>query len=538
MTEPLWWQRGVIYQIYPRSFQDSNGDGVGDIPGIISRLDYVADLGVDAIWLSPHYPSPQEDFGYDVADYTGVDPMYGTLDDFDRLVAEAHQRHLKVIVDFVPNHSSSQHPWFIESASSTDNPKRDWYVWRDPKHDGSVPNNWVSVFGGPGWEMDDTTGQFYLHSFLASQPDLNWRNPEVEREMIDVLRFWMDRGVDGFRIDVAQKCMKDPLLRDNPPAAAIDPSAYKFNPEWAATDHIYDVADPDIHLLFRKFRAALDEYPERFSIAEIHEWDWERWASYYGDGHGLHMPFNFAPLTAGVDPDRLRGIITDMEGALPPGAWPNWVLGNHDERRIATRLGREESAAMAVLLLTLRGTPTIYYGDEIGMVETEIPPELQQDPYGRRVPGQGRDGCRTPMQWSPATHAGFSSPDTASTWLPVHPDHTVQNVETELEDTASRLGLYRRLLQVRRANPALHSGSVEVLPSESSVVAFRRSYQGADSFVIAANLSDGATDHSIDGQVTVGTDPRKEGAAFDGQLAPWESVVVKTSNLEPHTTNR
>ena len=538
MTEPLWWQRGVIYQIYPRSFQDSNGDGVGDLPGIISRLDYLADLGVDAIWLSPHYPSPQEDFGYDVADYTGVDPMYGTLADFDQLVHEAHRRDLRVIIDFVPNHSSSHHPWFIDSASAVDSPKRDWYVWRDPKADGSAPNNWVSVFGGPAWEKDDRTGQYYLHSFLASKPDLNWRNPELEREMVEVLRFWMDRGVDGFRIDVAQRCMKDPLLRDNPPAALVDPTAYKFNPEWAATDHIYDAADPDIHLLFRKFRSVLDEYPERFSIAEIHDWDWERWASYFGDGQGLHMPFNFAPLTAGVDPGRLRAIIVGMEGALPSGAWPNWVLGNHDERRIATRLGREESAAMAVLLLTLRGTPTIYYGDEIGMVETDIPAELQQDPYGRRVPGQGRDGCRTPMQWSAADHAGFSASDTPSTWLPVHTDHAFHNVETESTDPASRLALYRRLLQVRRANPALHSGSVEVLPSVSQVVAFRRSHPDGDAFVVVVNLSTGPLDHAADGPIVVGTNHHREGDAFDGQLGPWEAVVVKASNLVSRTTNR
>jgi len=531
MTDSLlWWQRGVIYQIYPRSFQDSNGDGVGDIPGIVSRLDYIADLGVDAIWLSPHYPSPQDDFGYDVADYTDVDPMYGTLADFDELVKEAHCRDLKVMVDFVPNHSSSRHPWFIESASEPTSLKRDWYVWRDPKPDGSPPNNWVSLFGGPAWEMDDTTGQYYLHSFLVSQPDLNWRNPELEREMLNVLRFWMDRGVDGFRIDVAQRCMKDPLLRDNPPVALLDPTAYKFNPEWAATDHIYDSADEDIHLLFRKFRAVLDEYPERFSIAEIHEWDWERWASYFGGGRGLHMPFNFAPLTAGIHADRLREIIISMERVLPAGAWPNWVVGNHDEKRIATRLGWEESLAMAVLLLTLRGTPTIYYGDEIGMVETEIPAHLQQDPYGRRVPGQGRDGCRTPMQWSAATHSGFSSPDTPSTWLPVHPDHVRHNVEMELGEPGSRLELYRRLLRLRRAQPALHGGAIEVLPSAAGVLSYRRSHPGGDSFVIVANLLETPARHDLEGKVVVGTDYQREGRTFAGELGPWEAVVLRPAS--------
>jgi glycosidase len=515
----------VIYQIYPRSFQDSNGDGIVDIPGIVSRLDYVADLGVDAIWLSPHYPSPQDDFGYDVADYVGVDPMYGTLADFDELIDQAHRRDLKVMVDFVPNHSSSRHPWFIESASSVKSPKRDWYVWRDPKPDGSAPNNWVSVFGGPAWEWDEATGQFYLHSFLASQPDLNWRNPELERAMLDALRFWMERGVDGFRIDVAQRCMKDLLLRDNPPAAAIDPTSYKFNAEWAATEHVYDSADSDIHVLFRKFRVVLDQYPERFSIAEIHEWDWQRWASYFGDGKELHMPFNFAPLTAGTDPTRLRQILVSMEEALPPGGWPNWVLGNHDERRIATRLGWEQSRAMAVLLLTLRGTPTMYYGDEIGMIETDIPAEQQQDPYGRRVPGQGRDGCRTPMQWTTADHAGFSPPTTKSTWLAVHPDFKHHNVDVERDDTASHLHLYRQLLTLRRARPALNRGAIAVLESSPEVLAFERSNDGESLFVVA-NLSATPTRHDRPGDVLVGTNQSRVGVSFDGELGPWEAVVI------------
>ena len=453
--------------------------------------------------------------------------MYGSLADFDDLVAEAHRVGLKVIIDFVPNHSSSQHPWFIESASSLDNPKRDWYVWREAKPDGSLPNNWVSLFGGSAWEKHEATGQYYLHSFLVSQPDLNWRNPEVERAMLDALRFWMDRGVDGFRIDVAQRTMKDPLLRDNPPAAVIDPTSYKFNAEWAATEHIYDSADPDIHLLFRRMRSVLDEYPDRFSVGEIHEWDWERWASYFGEGKGLHMPYNFAPLTAGVDPVRWREIITSVEQVLPQGAWPNWVLGNHDERRIATRLGWEESAAMAVLLLTLRGTPTIYYGEEIGMEDSDIPPERQLDPYGRRVPGHGRDGCRTPMQWSPGPNAGFSSPATPSTWLPVHPDHTIRNVETELNDPGSRLALYRRLLRLRKGNPALHSGAVEVLPSESQVIAFRRTHSDGEPLVIAANLSDRSMSLLLDGEVVLSTDHLGEGRPYRGELGPWEALAVR-----------
>ena len=365
----LWWQTGVIYQIYPRSFADSNGDGVGDLQGIIGRLDYLSDtLGVDAIWLSPHYPSPQDDFGYDVSDYSGVDPMYGDLADFDLLVKEAHARNLRVIVDYVINHSSDRHPWFLESAADRINPKRDWYVWRDGKSDESPPNNWPAFFGGPAWTQHPATGQHYLHSFLASQPDLNWRNPELERAMLDVLRFWMERGVDGFRIDVAARAMKDPYLRDNPPAPVVDPRSYKFNPEWAATEHIHDGAHPDTHALFRKLRKVLDEFPERYSVGEIHDWDWERWASYYGAGDELHMPFNFALLPAGIRAPLIWAVADGMESSLPPGAWPNWVAGNHDEQRIATRLGGlPQARAMAVLLLTLRGTPTLYYGDELGM---------------------------------------------------------------------------------------------------------------------------------------------------------------------------
>lgn len=523
-----WWQRGVIYQIYPRSFADGNGDGVGDLPGITSRLDYLSDvLGVDALWLSPHYPSPQDDFGYDVSDYMDVDPIYGTLEDFDRLLEEAHRRNLKVLVDFVPNHSSSTHPWFVESASSITNAKRDWYVWRDPKADGTLPNNWVSLFGGPAWELQPSTGQYYLHTFLASQPELNWRNPEVERAMLDGLRFWMDRGVDGFRIDVASRIMKDPLYRDNPPAEVMDPASYKFNPEWAATEHIHDSAHPDVHAAFRKIRSTLDQYVDRFAIGEIHEWDWEKWASYFGRGDELHMPFNFAPLVAGIDAGKLRDIAVSMERALPPGGWPNWVAGNHDEKRIATRLGWQQSRAMAVVLLTLRGTPTLYYGDEVGMVESEIPTDQQQDPYGRRVPGLGRDGCRTPMQWSPAPNAGFSPPATSTTWLPIHPGHVRDNVESERMDPASHLELYRRLLALRRSEPSLHGGGVEVLASPAKVLAYRRNHPSARPFAVAANLSAEAVRFPLDGEVAVGTDYEREGASFDGSLGAWEVVVLR-----------
>jgi alpha-glucosidase len=519
MSAPPWWQTGVIYQIYPRSFADSNGDGIGDLRGINLRLDYLSDvLGVDAIWLSPFYPSPQEDFGYDVADYVDVDPIYGTLRDFDQLVEQAHRRGLKVIVDYVINHTSDRHSWFLESSRAKDSRRRDWYVWRDQ------PNNWVSVFGGSAWEPHPS-GQFYLHSFLASQPDLNWRNPEVEAAMLDVLRFWMERGVDGFRIDVAHFAMKDPLLRDNPMTAELPADSYKLNTEYAAMEHIYDRAHPEIHALFRRLRDTLDQYPDRFSVGEIHEYDWQRWAAFYGQGDELHMPFNFALLPAGIDPVRIRAAIIGMESVLPAGGWPNWVAGNHDEPRIASRLGKPQSWAMAMILLSLRGTPTLYYGDEIGMEELEILPERQQDPWGRRKPGFGRDGCRTPMQWSPGPKAGFTSG--SQSWLPVHPDHAACNVELQRGDAHSLLELYRRLLRVRKASLALTMGSVEVLDSPSEVLSFRRNLAGSPSFETVANLSANATVIKPGGRIAVATNSEREGQQFDGSLDAWEAVLVE-----------
>ena len=517
-----WWQTGVIYQIYPRSFADSNGDGIGDLPGITSRLDYLTELGVDAIWLSPFYPSPQDDFGYDVADYCDVDPMYGTLDDFDLLVEEAHRRGLRVLVDYVINHTSDRHPWFIESRSSPDNPKRDWYVWRDQ------PNNWVAVFGGSAWEQDSTTGQYYLHSFLPSQPDLNWRNPEVEAAMFDVLRFWMRRGVDGFRIDVAHFAMKDPLIRDNPPVTELPADAYKLNPERAAQLPVNSQAHPDIHGLFRRLRAVIDEFPERYTVGEIHEYNWDAWATYYGRGDELHMPFNFSLLPAGADPVRIRAAITGLEAALPQGAWPNWVAGNHDEPRLATRVGPGAAKAMAVVLLTLRGTPTLYYGDELGMEELMIPPEQQQDPWGRRMPGFGRDGCRTPMQWSDAPGAGFC-PSPTPGWLPIHPNAATLNVEAERHDPTSYFELYRRLLRLRRETPALQLGDIEVLDGPEPVLSYRRWLGEGPGWVVHANLSAQASRVNGGGKIVAATDHTREGSAFDGVLAPFEAVVTKES---------
>ena len=498
-SEYLWWQTGVIYQIYPRSFKDTTANGVGDLRGVLEKLDYLSDtLGVDAIWLSPFYPSPMADFGYDVADYTDVNPLFGDLATFDALLAQAHQRGLKIIIDLVPNHSSDQHPWFVASRSSRDNPKRDWYIWADPKPGtssqppsaaplpaplrlrgrcarggagrGEPPNNWLSVFGGPAWEWDEGTGQYYLHSFLKEQPDLNWRNPAVKAAIFDVVRFWLERGVDGFRIDVAHYIMKDPELRDNPPSSGMVKSIHRPLGAYDSQVHLHDKGHPDVHSIYREFRQLLDAYSHdkpRMAVGEIHIFDWQKWASYYGaDLDELHMPFNFALLGVPWQAQAVREVVDALEGALPPGAWPNYVLGNHDESRLATRYRRVRARLAAMLLLTLRGTPTLYYGDEIGMIDVPISPEQRQDPWGLRVEGQGRDACRTPMQWRPAPNAGFSAPSTPSLWLPLALDYREVNVERQLADPTSILSLYRRLLAYRKASPALQWGSYRALDLE------------------------------------------------------------------------
>ncbi len=536
-SEYLWWQTGVIYQIYPRSFRDTTGNGVGDLAGIIEELDYLSEtLGVDAIWLSPFYPSPMADFGYDVSDYTDVHPLFGDLATFDDLVAKAHQRDLKIIVDFVPNHSSDQHPWFLESRSSRDNPKRDWYVWADPKPDGSPPNNWLSVFGGPAWEWDEATGQYYLHSFLKEQPDLNWRNPAVKEAMFDVVRFWLERGVDGFRIDVAHYIMKDPQMRDNPPNPRPEGFLQRPAREYDYLLHIHDKGHPDVHAVFREFRQLLDSYSARqprFSVGEIHIFDWEEWASYYGENlDELHMPFNFALLNVPWKAHTVRQVVDSLEATIPPGAWPNYVLGNHDCPRIASRYGRAQARVAAMLLLTLRGTPTLYYGDEIGMTNVSIPPEQRQDPLGLRGQGSGRDPCRTPMQWSSAPNAGFSAPDTPNLWLPLGPDYQEVNVERQLSESTSILNLYRRLLAYRKATPALQWGdyrAVDGVPEDCYV--FLR--QAEQCLLVALNFSAQeqrvALPLSGDGKVVLSThlDREEKTSLAELTLRGDEGIIVE-----------
>jgi len=525
-----WWQTGVLYQIYPRSFQDSNGDGIGDLAGITSRLDYLVDLGVDAIWLSPFYPSPMADFGYDVADYCDVDPIFGTIADFDRLVAEAHRRDLRVIVDYVPNHSSDQHPWFKESKSSCTNSKRDFYLWRDPRPDGHLPNNWLSVFGGPAWTWDEGTGQYYLHSFLKEQPDLNWRNPQLRQAMLDVLRFWLDRGVDGFRIDVAHFIGKDPELRDNPPRAPGTPAPYHPLGEYDRLQHLHDLGHPDTHDIFREMRVLLDAYqPPRYSVGEIHVFDWAEWAGYYGaDLDELHMPFNFWLIHAPWEASFIREVVDELEGAIPAGAWPNYVMGNHDEPRLATRIGHEQSRVAAMLLLTLRGTPTIYYGEELGMAQVPIPPAEVQDPWGKTRP-PGRDGCRTPMPWNSA--GGFSR---GRPWLRSG-DPSI-NVEVQDSDPTSHLSLYRDLLRLRRSSEALRLGSYRPLEAPPGCFAYLRE-AGAEKLLVMLNFTDQPVAVQAlaggGGRVLLSTTGPLPPAGQQLELAPHQGLIVELQSTSP-----
>lgn len=481
-----WWETGVIYQVYPRSFQDSNGDGIGDLNGIRARLPYLKELGISAIWISPIYQSPMVDFGYDVSDYTDIHPMFGTMQDFLDLVEEIHQRRMKVILDFVPNHTSNQHPWFLQSKSSRSNPKRHWYIWSDPKPDGSPPNNWVSFFGGSAWEWDQHTGQYYLHLFAKEQPDLNWRHPDVVMNMLNALRFWLNRGVDGFRVDVIFLLIKDAMLRDDTP-----------NPDWTparpiveSTLHDRTSNQPEVHQIIKKMRAVIDEYDERVMIGEIYL-PYKDLITYYGEQFDeCHLPFNFGLIQRPFNADAIASAVNEYEKLLPRGAWPNWVLGNHDQPRIASPKRAGSNARLAqMLLLTLRGTPMMYYGDEIGMVNGQIPPDKYQDPQARNEPGIAfsRDNVRTPMQWDNSAYAGFSI---VEPWLPVNRDYTRRNVAAQREEANSFFQLVKELLAIRASSVALNHGKyVFVSHGSDDVMAYLR-IQGMVKLCIALNFSD------------------------------------------------
>lgn len=533
MTRPPWWQTRVIYQIYPRSFQDSDGDGIGDLRGITTRLDYLAELGVGAIWICPIFASPMTDFGYDIADYFSIDPLFGTMTDFDALIDAAHDRDLKVILDFVPNHTSDQHPWFRESRASRENPKRDWYIWRDPAQHGGVPNNWLSEFGGGAWEFDESTGQYYYHAFLASQPDLNWRNPAVRSAMHDVMRFWLRKGVDGFRVDVVWHLVKDDQYRDNP----VNPLFRPGDPPYRALLPVYTTDRPEVHDVIAGMRRVIDEFKDRLLIGEIYL-PIERLSAYYGqDLGGLHLPYNFSLIGAHWQARSIAKLIDDYEAALPPGGWPNWVLGNHDRPRIASRVGSDQARVAAMLLLTLRGTPTIYCGDEIGMQQVPIPTERIHDPFERNVPGYGvgRDGARTPIQWDGTRFAGFS---TAEPWLPLAADYQRQNVAEQSGDPRSIHRLYRRLIALRQEQLALRYGTYRTITTSGDLLLYMREFEG-DQILMALNLGTKPTSvalppHRFMGELLVSTfvDRDHELVRETIDLRGNEGVVVAL-NLRP-----
>jgi alpha-glucosidase len=542
-TGSEWWRRAVVYQVYPRSFQDSTGAGIGDLQGIIDRLDYLNDgtersLGIDAIWLSPTFPSPMKDFGYDVSDYQGVHPDFGSLETMDRLIAECHRRGIKILLDYVPNHTSSEHPWFLESRSSRASPKRDWYIWRDATPDGSLPNNWYSIFGGPAWELDPLTGQYYLHSFLVEQPDLNWRNPEVVAAMHDVLRFWLVRGIDGFRIDVMGMVVKHPALVDNPP-----------NPRWtdAEGEHrrllpINNLNYPDVFPAVKGIRNVLDAFGETMAVGEVFGTA-RQIGEFYGgaDLGGLHLAFNFqliherGEVNTPWDAEAIRRIVGRAEADLPRGAQPCYALGNHDCSRFVSRndkdgRGRERARAAILLLVGLRSTPFIYYGEEIGMTDVDIPEHLLQDPARLRT--NGRDPERTPMQWTGEHGRGFT---TGTPWLPF--GEAAISVAAQEADDDSMLNLYRRAIWTRKREESIQSGMYREVEAPPGVFAFVRHAAGHAPVFVAISTS---IDDSVVvlpagySKVLLATERQAEGRFVEGDIMLPGLAAIMIAGSSPH----
>ena len=524
-----WWRGAVIYQIYPRSYQDSNHDGIGDLAGIIHRLDHVASLGVDAIWISPFFRSPMLDFGYDVSDYRDVDPMFGSLGDFDALIQRAHDLGVKVLIDLVLSHSSNQHGWFVESQSSRDNSKADWYVWADAKPDGSPPNNWLSIFGGSAWEWNADRMQYYLHNFLKEQPDLNFRNPEVQNELLDIARFWLDRGVDGFRLDTINFYFHDKELRDNP---ALEPErrnssiAPEVNPyNWQ--DHLHDKNQPENLEFLRKLRALMEEYPATTAVGEVGDAQYglDIQAQYTSGDDKMHMCYSFDFLSATEPtPERIGDVITTYEDRIGDG-WACWAFSNHDVVRHPSRwnMGEEARRLYAGLLMCLRGSVCIYQGEELGLTEAYVAFEDLQDPYGIRFwpKFKGRDGCRTPMPWvSDNQNGGFSD---AKPWLPMAVEHLQRAVNTQQNDDASTLAFYRNMIRFRQSFPALVKGSFEFVTHAEGIVSFIREHEGQSVFC-AFNLTNMAQPVTL-----------PEGEWQQDQGAPFTTIVTdKDVTLPPY----
>jgi alpha-glucosidase len=533
-VEPSWWRDGVLYQIYPRSFADSNGDGIGDLRGIAERLDHLEWLGVDGIWLNPTMPSPNDDWGYDVADYKGVHPDLGTLEDLEALIAEAGRRGIRVLLDLVPNHTSDRHAWFQDALTGRDARYRDFYVWADPAPDGGPPNNWISNFGGPAWTWHEPTGQYYLAQFLPTQPDLNWWSDGVREAFDDILRYWFARGVAGFRIDVCHAIVKDRELRDDPVATEDDHPKIRER----GLRQVHSMNRPELHDVLKRWRAVADqEDPERVLVGETYVLDLEQLIPFYGNGQDeLHLAFNFLFVHAELDPDEMREIVEGVETMLPEGSWPVYTGSNHDAGRFATRWAGDDpvrTRAAMLILLALRGTPFLYYGDEIGMPEPALDAAEALDPvpHRRNDPEENRDPSRTPMQWSDEPGAGFTADGGTRTWLPVG-DTAGANVAAQREDPGSLLHLTRDLIALRRERADLRAGIYRSLPVPAGAWAWRR----GDGTVVAVNLSGAdVTVDAIEGTVLIGTDRARDGERVTGalRLGAWEGAVLATPRVSP-----
>ncbi|QWP78043.1 alpha glucosidase [Lysobacter sp. K5869] len=493
--DPSWWRGAVIYQVYPRSFRDLDGDGVGDLPGIVDKLGYIADLGVDAIWISPFFKSPMADFGYDIADYRAVDPLFGRLEDFDRLLAKAHALGLKVMIDQVLSHTSNEHEWFKRSRESRDNEYSDWYVWADAREDGTAPNNWMSLFGGVAWRWEPRRQQYYLHNFLSAQPDLNFHHPAVRAAVLDNVRFWLERGVDGLRLDAINFCFHDARLRDNPPKPAAQRVGRGFSPDnpYAFQYHHYNNTQPENLAFLGELRALLDRYPGAVALGEISSEDSLATMDEYTRAGRLHMGYSFELLTEDYNVEHIRGTVQRVEATMREG-WPCWAISNHDVQRVVTRWGRGEApkhfaTLVSALACSLRGSVCVYQGEELGLPEADVPFEALQDPYGKTFwPNfKGRDGCRTPLPWDDSDGAGFSR---GQPWLPIPAEHRALNIAAQQDDPASPLNGFRAFLGWRKRHRALLDGAIAFLPSAEPVIAFVRG-DGNDAVLMAFNLGPG-----------------------------------------------
>lgn len=525
-----WWRGAAIYQIYPRSFQDSDRDGVGDLKGIVRRLDHIKSLSVDGVWISPFFPSPMRDFGYDVADYCGVDPLFGSLQDFDTLIAAAHARGLKVIIDQVWSHSSSDHAWFQDSRQSRDNPKADWYVWADPRPDGSPPNNWQAWFGGAAWSWEPRRRQYYLHNFLSTQPDLNLRNPSVRDAIREVARFWLERGVDGFRLDVANYYVHDAQLRDNPPSGRSAPALPRD-----MQIHAWNSNQEETIGVLNELRALTDGYGARMMVAEVAPGSFDVMAAYTKGTDRLHTAYSFALLADWPGVEQLAAIITQW-GEDQGDGWPSWAMSNHDVPRVAgrwaTALGCSPDQAgpiLFALLIGLRGTVFIYQGEELGLIDGEVPFERLRDPWG--IAGwpatKGRDGCRTPMPWEAAsTHGGFTDGDP---WLPVDAHHVAQAVDRQDTRPGSMLSIARELLLIRAREKVLRLGGIRVLEAaDNALVIERRGSTAAEGRVLLMyNFSAAARVSAHDGELLLGVGARRIGRGIE--LAPFGFAILKSA---------